>query len=89
MKRSTEKMENVRSKHTPIIMEDWKVNVYSNSGVSTGYRRYHRHGEDWYCVIIVDPTALESYNSWMCGECNAMVPDEMEGYINLMRWAKT
>ena len=89
MRSHTERTELVGGKHTPIIMDDWKVNVHNHDSTAAGYRRYHRHGEDWYSVKIKGGTINTPEHRWICGECEDPVPDEMEGYINLMRWSGT
>jgi hypothetical protein len=77
---------------TPIIQGDWKLNVHKIRENRLGYRRYHKHGKRWYCVI----SALASRGElrpgqkdpqWKCGHCSEPVPDEMEGYVNLAEWA--
>jgi hypothetical protein len=72
---------------TPIIQGDWKLNVHQGSNKSFGYRRYHKHGKRWYCVISYTTDGHHYPGNWKCGHCGEHVPEEMEGYINLARWA--
>ena len=78
----TEKGEGVRSPDNTIYDGDWKLNIYTNS-ISSGFgmRRYHKHGDNWYTVKTMDE------EGWACAKCGMNVPDTMEGYINLARWA--
>lgn len=88
----TEDMENMNGPHTPIIVGDWKVNVHPNEGSgfsNAGYRRYHRHDGYWYSVKIMSDSFDTPEHRWICGKCDEPAPDEMEGYINLMRWSGT
>ncbi len=76
---------------TPIIKGRWKMNVHKGGlGKGFGFRRYHKHGSKWYCVVTTASSLLPDdpdARGWKCGKCNEYVPDEMEGYINLARWA--
>ncbi|KKN92323.1 hypothetical protein LCGC14_0208140 [marine sediment metagenome] len=79
-----------QSNATPIIQGDWKLCVYP--GKRLRYRQYHRHGKRWYTVIsyFKSSSPKEDYpgeDKWKCGHCSEQVPEEMEGYINLARWA--
>jgi hypothetical protein len=80
---------------TKIITGDWCLEVHTHehrNRQGTGYRRYHRHMNVWYCVISKLATKGELhpdtvYPLWQCGHCGETVPEEMEGYINLARYA--
>ena len=78
---------------TPIIKGRWKMNVHKGGlGKGFGFRRYHKHGSKWYCVVTAadrrqDSASTARWLTWQCGKCDESVPDEMEGYINLARWA--
>ena len=78
---------------TSINQGDWRLDINCGSE-GVGYRRYHKHGEVWYCVVSYSysnsPLAHEYYtweNQWMCGHCKERVPKEMEGYIKLARYS--
>jgi hypothetical protein len=78
---------------TTLDMGDWRLEVH-RSGLGIGYRRYHRHKNVWYCVVSspdtqggVTPAADHRGFGWKCGHCQEPVPSEMEGFINLARYA--
>ncbi len=81
--------QDISDSATSIIQGDWKLNVHKLDIVkSFGFRRYHRHGKWWYCVIsVIDNRDVAFPTAWKCGHCGERMPDEMEGYIKLARWA--
>ncbi len=77
---------------TPIVEGDWKVNVHPQDGLKTlGFRRYHKHNDNWYHVVPVKHVGSDGYdvdvNDLQCSNCGEPVPAEMEGYIKLARWS--
>lgn len=78
----TEDTESVAGDFTPIIDGEWKVNIHK-LGTNFGYRRYHKHDDQWHCVM----SNSSGDGTYICTLCGAMVPDDMEGYINLARWS--
>jgi hypothetical protein len=86
---------------TRIITGDWCLEVHTAEKrnkvarrFGTGYRRYHRHKNVWYCVVSspdtlggVTPAEGESGHGWKCGHCGEPVPADMEGYIKLARYS--
>ncbi len=87
-KESDETMSDaIKARCTPIIEGDWKLVVHDRPLEKPGFRRYHKHGEEWYCVVRVGHFKLKHRSSWKCGDCGEAAPDHMEGYIDLARWA--
>ncbi|KKN92324.1 hypothetical protein LCGC14_0208150 [marine sediment metagenome] len=71
---------------TPVIQGDWQLVLNTGKAIVTS-RRYHQHGERWYCVVVDAADGPSFRSTWKCGRCGERVPDEMEGYITLARWA--
>ncbi len=74
-----------------IYMKDWSLTV-TIKGRHIGLMRQHRHEGAWYSVTSYSTSSLprEEYpweNKWKCTHCDEPVPDEMVGYITLIRWA--
>ena len=74
-----------------IEFDDWRLRV-STSRYGTGFKRSHRHDNVWHNVRSYSTSSLpkEDYqweDKWMCSKCSEKEPEEMEGYIKLIRWA--
>jgi hypothetical protein len=79
---------------TKIDQGDWRLEIHQSPRGGAGYRRYHRHKNTWYCVIAspdtlggVTPASGGGGCGYVCIDCDEPVPEEMEGYINLARYA--
>ena len=70
---------------TIITHGDWQLTVYYDAGYY-GFRRYHKHGSIWKPVNADYPEYSFAAATFVCMYCGEPVPEEMEGYINLVQW---
>ena len=72
---------------TPTILDygSWRLLIFKSEIYSVTrqyeFQRQHRHGDGWVRVGSLGSTAF------FCASCHEAVPEKIEGYINLVRWA--
>ena len=71
---------------TSQIDNNWKLvtRIYSNN--KAGQNRYHYHDGRWCPVYNLKRKTTSSSFYFVCSHCNEPVPDDIEGFANLVEW---
>lgn len=78
----------VLSETTTISQIDpsWQLvtRIYSNN--EAGQNRYHYHAGKWHPVYNLKRTTHLDQFHFVCSHCHEPVPDDIEGFANLVEW---